>query len=379
MIPGRFDDLSWADIERLHANQRPEDRQLDYKRDPVGPRDEDKKEFLADVSALANAAGGDIVFGVEENGGVPTGVPGLTLDPDKEQQRLEQIIRDGLAPRLTGLRIRWISNTALAGNGAFVIRVPASFAAPHRVVYQKQNRFFIRTGNGKHEMDVHELRVAFTASEGLAKRIDELHQSGIELLCGDEVPFRVSKDPLAALSFIPLDSLREPRNLDLDHTNAVMPPRAVGSIDWLHALEGFYVYDVQRDRPSDGAALTRRNGQVAVVWRIGGTCEEEQVIWPNSFETNLLSAATQIARKLGTLGVDGPAIAAVSVLNARGHRLVRDPWSYGQPQASLRDRIHLPPAQIEDDLETALLAIAQGFWFAFHEQRPAGVALGAHQ
>jgi len=39
---------------------------LDYKRDVPGESDQDKKEFLADISSFANATGGDLIYGVDE-------------------------------------------------------------------------------------------------------------------------------------------------------------------------------------------------------------------------------------------------------------------------------------------------------------------------
>jgi Putative DNA-binding domain len=53
-------------IRDLQANNVREGRQLDYKRDLPGHDDKAKREMLADVSAVANTVGGDIVWGIEE-------------------------------------------------------------------------------------------------------------------------------------------------------------------------------------------------------------------------------------------------------------------------------------------------------------------------
>ena len=71
MIPKRFDEITKADIDALVANGVAEGRTLDYKRTLPGGKDDEKREFLADVSSFANAAGGDIIFGVEEDQGIP--------------------------------------------------------------------------------------------------------------------------------------------------------------------------------------------------------------------------------------------------------------------------------------------------------------------
>ena len=43
-----------------------ESRYLDYKERLPGDSDEDKRELLADVTAFANTAGGDLLYGVRE-------------------------------------------------------------------------------------------------------------------------------------------------------------------------------------------------------------------------------------------------------------------------------------------------------------------------
>jgi hypothetical protein len=57
--------LTVEEITQEHLNDLldsgvPESRNLDYKRDLYGRKDEDKKELLADISALANTDGGHI-------------------------------------------------------------------------------------------------------------------------------------------------------------------------------------------------------------------------------------------------------------------------------------------------------------------------------
>lgn len=126
-IPAKpLEDIALTDIESLKDNGVVEGHFLDFKITGIGKLDKDRKEFLADVSAFANASGGDIIFGVQEIGGVATDVPGIDLpDPDKEKLRLENLIRDGFEPRLTNIGMRWL---AIAGTcGVLVIAWAARF------------------------------------------------------------------------------------------------------------------------------------------------------------------------------------------------------------------------------------------------------------
>ena len=77
MIDKPLSQITFADIERVVAEKWPEGKTLDYKRDPYGNKDDDKKELLKDVSSFANTQGGDILIGVDEDKGVPTGIPQL--------------------------------------------------------------------------------------------------------------------------------------------------------------------------------------------------------------------------------------------------------------------------------------------------------------
>ena len=166
MIPKRFEDISKADIDALVANGVAEGRTIDYKRTLPGGTDEEKREFLADVSSFANAAGGDIIYGVEEDKGVPTSANGLPgIDPDKEILRLDSCIRTGIDPRVPAVQIKAV--VGFPAGPVMVLRVPKSWSSPHMVTFKNSSRFFSRTNAGKFQMDVTEIRSAFALSEEL--------------------------------------------------------------------------------------------------------------------------------------------------------------------------------------------------------------------
>jgi hypothetical protein len=66
--------------------------------------DKAKREFLADASSFSNAGGGDLIFGIEAKDGVPVRPQPLQLNPDQDSLRFEQSIRDGVSPRVPGVR-----------------------------------------------------------------------------------------------------------------------------------------------------------------------------------------------------------------------------------------------------------------------------------
>ncbi|MHC5825146.1 MAG: AlbA family DNA-binding domain-containing protein, partial [Nostoc sp.] len=78
MINKQFDLINKNDIDALIYNGVAETRTLEYKEKLSGNSDDDKKEFLADISSFANASGGDIIYGIQEqrsSDNKTTGIP----------------------------------------------------------------------------------------------------------------------------------------------------------------------------------------------------------------------------------------------------------------------------------------------------------------
>jgi len=128
MLEHPIDAIDEAILQALVDNQVAERRDLEFKRDLPGRNDEQVREFLADITSLANAQGGDLIYGIEDENGIAAGLPGVEVaDHDAEILRLESSLQANVAPRLVGVRTHWV---ALAnGRGAIVLRVPASLAA----------------------------------------------------------------------------------------------------------------------------------------------------------------------------------------------------------------------------------------------------------
>lgn len=126
-----IDDLDEHHLAALVERGVPEIRHIEYKRELPRSGESASKEFLADVCSFANAGGGDLVYGVEEESGAPVGLTGIPMpDPDREILRLENLIRDGIDPRPTGFASRAVP--LAHGKRVLVIRVPRSVSRPPR-------------------------------------------------------------------------------------------------------------------------------------------------------------------------------------------------------------------------------------------------------
>ena len=165
MIRGLINDVDVETLRVLVADRVGEGKTLEYKREIPRGGDRERVRFLKAVSAFANTAGGDLLLGVEAVDGVATALPGVALDnPDGETLRLENMIRDGLEPRLP--RVDILPVKVADHRYVPVLRVPRSWIAPHRI--RKNRELYARNSAGSYPLDVGELRTAFTMSETVA-------------------------------------------------------------------------------------------------------------------------------------------------------------------------------------------------------------------
>jgi Putative DNA-binding domain len=134
-----------ADLDILVAQDIQESLTLDYKEArSLGKGSSERNELCKDVSAFANSAGGQILYGIEEKDrhpmrvqeadGVDSGV--IT------REWIEQVIDSNVQPRIGGLRIKPIE--VAPGRLAYAITIPAATTnaphmAPDNKYYYRQN------------------------------------------------------------------------------------------------------------------------------------------------------------------------------------------------------------------------------------------------
>ena len=212
MLPVQFDAVGPDDILDLIRGKISERRHLEYKRDlNIGP-DNDRAEFLADISSFANASGGDIIFGVTEERdeyGRPTGIPEdvaalQTGNVATECARIEQIIESGIEPRIPGIQVKSIE---IPGKGMVILaRVRKSWIAPHMVTFKNRARFYSRNGTGKFQLDVQQIGAAFALQRGLGERVQAWRAERVAKVISGESPMPLSGS-VVLFHFIPSASL----------------------------------------------------------------------------------------------------------------------------------------------------------------------------
>ena len=148
-----------SDVLSLITNRVRESLILEYKScDALARADAKKREISKDVSALANSAGGVIVYGVMEDRGThePKDVD-IGYDPtDLSAEWLEQVINSNVQRRITGVRINTVDLISTRpGKVLYVVYVPESNLAPHMAA---DKRFYKRFETQAVAMEEYEVR-----------------------------------------------------------------------------------------------------------------------------------------------------------------------------------------------------------------------------
>jgi hypothetical protein len=241
------------DLGTLIDDQVREGYQIEYKRSVAFRDKQDKLDFLASVTSFANSVGGDLLIGVAAASGVPTSINGWEgVDVDLEKQRIENVLRNQVEPRL-GFRVHEVR--LRNGNAVLLLRVPWSWAQPHMVRMDETNRFYYRHSAGKDVMNVQQLRAAFALSTRLDEQIAAFRRERVAAIkAGTDGHLSLPPGPTLIVHTVPFESLRSGFTLDLEAAMKCAVGRLLplGTGSNLHAynLEGICCAD---DPPSCNA------------------------------------------------------------------------------------------------------------------------------
>lgn len=362
MINKRFDLINKDDIDSLIANEVPESRTLEYKEQLPGHSDNDKKEFLADISSFANSSGGDLIYGVQEqrdNNNKTTGIPeaakGLSIiNTDAEIRRLEDIIRNGIAPRIVG--IQPIAIEGFLSGPAIIMRIPKSWNSPHMVTFKNHSRFYSRSSAGKYPLEVDEIRSAFIASESLAERISQFRTDRIAKIIGDETPFPLRPNPKIVLHVLPISSFSAGASIDLrpiKNASLLRPLYSITSSNRFN-FDGVVAYTTSRDSIARSYTQMFRNGCIeAVEASLIEEREKGKLIYSVEYEKQLIRGLEDYLNLQKNLEINPPIFVMLSFLHVKSCTMGvgSDRFDSGQPID--RDIILVPEVVVEDYTDKA--------------------------
>ena len=162
----RLDDLREDDLWELVGVM--EGPTLDFKRQMYS-FPQQIREMRRDVAAFANAEGGIIVIGLDEDGEARATEFRPVPNAEQNSDRLLKLCLQHIHDRIPGLRAQPVR----VGNGdAIIVYIPRSYRRPHMVAYESSTEFVSRHERKNLPMSLAEIRTAFASSTDSEMKVE---------------------------------------------------------------------------------------------------------------------------------------------------------------------------------------------------------------
>lgn len=324
-LPANLNDASQDQFQSLLAEGAAEGPHMDFKRDLPRLDAAGRHELLADVCAFANSSGGDLVYGIDEDGeGRAARIVAIGGNPDEEARRVQDSIFNGIEPRAPGVQVRPVP---VDGGFVLVVRVPQSWAGPHRV--RSNQHFFVREGGRKRQLDMPEIRGMFLRSEAQTQRVRDFRTERIGRMLTGEAPVRLTPGSLevlhliptqAALGLVATDPVLYVRNRTLPALGTTVPNARIN-------IDGALGARPENENGSHGYSLLFRNGFFETVKVLTGRTERRGLVnLPSlAYEREIIALVDQFRAELRHLGVGEEVTAMLTLVRAGDMELGLDP------------------------------------------------------
>ena len=352
-LDGSIDEVTQEDLQQLLDNKVAEKKVIEYKSELKVASDGDRKEFLADVSSLANTAGGHLIFGVSEKDGYPQDVPGIEMPSEDEQIRtLEGMIRDGISPRL-GSEIRSIP--LVNRRRVLLVRVPFSWSRPHMVTFRGGQRFWARDTRGKYPMDIQQIRTAVLVNESSADRIRNFRVERLALIVAGLTTPPLLEGARFVLHLVPIGAFDAGSNLDvISAVGDTGDLRPIYSSGWSTRpnFDGVVAWDPESDESSTRTYTQLfRNGSVEAAISWPGKLIDDRLLIPSiTYEEVIYKALPDLLRLQEKVGVTPPLFLMLSIIGIAGYSLAvsaREDLFGDQGRPLDRNELLLPETVLE--------------------------------
>ena len=329
---------------------------MDYKELLPGGTDDEKKEFLYDVTSFSNASGGDLVYGVADQKGADgksTGIPesanGVTVaNASVEIARIENILQSSVAPRIIP-SVQFREITGFPNGPVLIIRVPKSWSAPHMVTYKNATRFYSRNSTGKYPLDVYEIRSAFAVSEALPDRLKTFRQGRLSAIVAGETPVQQPAGAKMILHVVPIAALSSSTTIDVrmavpPHVIETPAPIAASSWNTRFNFDGLLIFS---SNLSNYVQLFRSGAIEAVDTTLLEPYEGYPDFVPvGAFEQQITVAVHRYVVFQRKLGLVPPFFVMLTLVGVKGFKATTGPQTLGYYSID-RDVLILPDVAIE--------------------------------
>ncbi len=328
--------INEKEIIDLVKNNVIESTHLDYKQEITYSSDAEKKELLADVCAFANCGGGLIVYGINEErdadnktNGVPDTILGLSLNIDELILKLDSSIRQSIEPQIMGLKIIPLITE---GKNIICIFIPRSFNSPHMVTFKGTDRFWNRSNSGKYPMNLQEIKNTILNGDDLIKKIRNFREIRVGKILNSQAPMPLMNNPLLVSHFVPIELFSGSTSFDFSSIDYSMKANFI-PFDALHTggslrinFDGFCNY-VEYTSPNEICSYSQvfRNLSIEGVNAIMfGDIRNQKMFSGLGCAKLLIQYLEKIKRNFKKLEVKGPGMLFVSILGAKGYKMVND-------------------------------------------------------
>lgn len=171
-----FSEITIKDIENLiFTRKERENNYLEYK-EKLGNSGRDKREFLKDVSGLANASGGFLIIGVKEHkkSGLPEKISGIekTIGNQKIDEWINNVLISNLDERIQyNLKIFELINKD--EKILLLLYIPESPKKPHMITFQGKNNYYVRHDTSVNPATQSEVREMFEYSKNIINTLED--------------------------------------------------------------------------------------------------------------------------------------------------------------------------------------------------------------
>lgn len=303
-----------------------ENTYLDFKRDLPSRDARGTQDLVADVSAFANSSGGDLIYGVNEDGeGRAAEIVPQAGNMDEETRRVQDVLMNGIEPRVPGLQVVPIP---VPGGFVLAVRVPQSWAGPHRV--KSNNAFYLRENGRKRTLDVPEIRGLFLRSDQQAQRVRDFRTERLSQILAGGAPHRLVHGALlighfvptqAALGEVAVDPVPYMRNRRLPVLSTTVPGARINA-------DGALVVRNSRPEGTHGYSQLFRNGYFETVKVLAAAPEELAPLGSIAYEHEFIALVRALRAEYTHLGIGTEMTCMVSLLRANRAELGLNRWDY---------------------------------------------------
>jgi hypothetical protein len=268
--------------------------------------------------------------------------------PISKSKRLDSILSSGLDPRIRHVG-RVIS--CQGGAKALVIRVERSWIGPHRVIFKGHDKFYGRNSAGKYQLDVNQLRSAFTFSSTVTERIRAFRADRIIALSNNDTPIPFVNDPKIVLHCIPVESFAGQPQYDVlpfKQNPLLLRPMGSTSFDRRLNLEGIVIFG--GGSPACTYTQLYRTGVIEAVQGsvLASEYKGKTLIPSVAYERYVLNYLPDCFRALQQIGANVPVAVALTLIGTRGLEMAVDRFDFEVAYPIKENMLILPEVIVQE-------------------------------